>query len=151
MRSHGSPLERLSRLLRRLVHRSPAHAQCRQLAQQWIDAGRPAIERGESAVAISHWWLTNAERRGERVNSAVRSWQVESEAALERLHPGWLERHLRSRVTCGCGQTWRVESAAFCTHCVAVVVPCCEDRWALPLWRNGNAICPVCNLGEIVG
>lgn len=146
-----SLLGQLSLVLRRLVHRSPAHAHYRQVAQQWIDAGRPPIERSESEVAISHWWLTDAERRGERVHSAVRAWQVESEATLERARPGWLEQHLRPRVRCGCGQTWRMESAAFCTHCAAHVVPCCNDQWALPRWRNGNAICPTCTYGEIVG
>ncbi len=151
LRLSRSPMVRLAASLRRLLHRSPAHAQYRRLARKWNAAGRPALDRSAPAVAIVHWWLTDSERRGARVHRTLRAWQLEHEAVLERMQPGWLEQYLRSRVTCDCGQTWRVESAAFCTHCGAVIAPCCIDRWALPRWRSGTAICPLCGQGEIVG
>jgi hypothetical protein len=132
---------RLAASLRRLLHRSPAHAQYRRLARKWNAAGRPALDRSAPAVAIVHWWLTDSERRGARVHRTLRAWQLEHEAVLERMQPGWLEQYLRSRV----------KSAAFCTHCGAVIAPCCIDRWALPRWRSGTAICPLCGQGEIVG
>lgn len=115
-------------------------------AERWDAAGRPAAQLadGYALIALRCWsWSAGAKRDG--ASLLLQAYRRASEQA----QPGdWLDAWFDDRETCrGCGESFRFENVALCTHCHGTWCHRCAAGH--PKAANGNAGCP-CG-GELVG
>lgn len=130
----------------------PAFAMYDDLARRWSEAGRPAPSLTRLETAVGLWWLSTP--AVERLHDSRRANDLLLHASAQhaRKNPNWYADLMREARWCPRGHgEWRIINVAFCTNCVAEYAPCCAAVLLVECWPNGNAVCPACRNGEVVG
>ena len=123
-----------------------------EAARSWDERGRPALEPDAWTAMLLACWMTSAGGRHDGASNRLKAYVAEMSVAAERKNPNWLDDLFDQREHCSfCGQSWRGENCAYCTHCSHAYPPCCPDKRNLTLLANGNLQCSACGEGEIVG
>jgi len=104
----------------------------------WQQAGRDAAQLLQTRwdVLALACWVNSKGAEADGVSQQLRDFLDACEARLRRISPGWYDDVLCERGHCArCGESWRIENLAVCTHCEYTYCFRCDD---FPLAENGN-------------
>lgn len=115
-------------------------------ATEWIEGGRsPDLLAGPSTLMTMRCWTYSDGGKKDGASDGLREFIAASEQAQR---PNWLDAQMDGRAGCrACGESFRVENLAICTHCMRNYCYGCKGKDGLA--ANGNAAC-ACG-GELVG
>jgi hypothetical protein len=129
-----------------------ASAMYEEAARSWDNTGRREPAPNAWYTLKLSCWMTSPGGKHDGASDRLEAYAEALRRVLASRNADWMDDVLDGREYCTfCGQSWRVENCAICTHCSAAHPPCCEERRGYETLPNGNRQCSRCGKGELVG
>jgi hypothetical protein len=143
------PEEHFTRLPEKAIAPT-ARERFEEIALKWEQAGRPEISTADPWQTMTIYvWTGSRAARKDGFSETLKAYVQAQRDLLSTQDPEWYDRLLGRPDYCDrCGEYYRLENMSVCTYCGATFAPCHgPDAY----WPNGNARCPRCRKGEVVG